>query len=145
MRQTGALWTELRFLFAISGILLAPSFAECQLPPPTPPIPTQVESPTAPSGQPGTRQESGGQGQQPRQTAPPEQDFTDNVDQTKHNRKSECRTRLAPGVSVRADRPLGNFSLAYAPEFFFPRNSIGELAVNQNLTGRAALFPTRSE
>jgi hypothetical protein len=71
-----------------------------------------------------------------------EEDFTDNVDQTKHNRKSEFRTRLAPGVSVRADRPLGNFSLAYAPEFFFPRNSIGELAVNQNLTGRAALFPT---
>jgi hypothetical protein len=71
-----------------------------------------------------------------------EEEFTDNADQTKDNRRSEFGTRVVPGISIRADRPVGSFSLSYAPQVFLPRNSIGDTELNQRLTARAALFPT---
>jgi Putative beta-barrel porin 2 len=70
-----------------------------------------------------------------------EEEYTDNANQTKDNRQSEFRTRLTPGISIRADRPLGNFSLAYAPQVFIPDNSIGNTEMNQNLSIRAGLRP----
>jgi len=71
-----------------------------------------------------------------------EEEFTDNVNQTQDNRKSEFRTRIVPGISVRADRPWVNLGLSYAPEVFIPRNSIGDTEINQNLSARALLWPT---
>jgi hypothetical protein len=71
-----------------------------------------------------------------------EEEFTDNADQTKTDRRSEFRTRIAPGFAVRADRPSVNFNLSYAPEVFIPNNSIGETEVNQNLSLRLGLWPT---
>ncbi|RPI07707.1 MAG: hypothetical protein EHM71_09960 [Zetaproteobacteria bacterium] len=71
-----------------------------------------------------------------------EEEFTDNADQTKNNRRSEFRTRIVPGLSVRSDRPWGNVSLAYAPEVFIPNNSIGETDLNQNLSLRFGLWPS---
>lgn len=70
-----------------------------------------------------------------------EEEFTDNADQTKDNRRSEFRTRIAPGISVRADRPSATVGLSYAPEVLFPRNSIGDTEVNQNASLRATLWP----
>jgi hypothetical protein len=70
-----------------------------------------------------------------------EEEFTDNADQTKDDRRSEFRTRVVPGVSIRADRPVGSFSLSYAPEVVFHDNSIDDTEVNQNLSARASLFP----
>ena len=71
-----------------------------------------------------------------------EEEYTDNANQTKNNRKSEFSTRLTPGISIRADRPVANASLSYAPSFFIQNNSIGETEFNQNLSLRAALWPT---
>jgi hypothetical protein len=71
-----------------------------------------------------------------------EEEFTDNADQTKDNRRSEFRTRVVPAIFIGVDRPLGRFSLSYAPEVFFPGNSIGDTELNQNLSARAALWPT---
>ncbi len=71
-----------------------------------------------------------------------EEEFTDNADQTKNNRRSEFRTRLVPGIAARADRPWAILNLSYAPEIVFRRNSVGDTEVNQSLSGRAALWPT---
>jgi hypothetical protein len=71
-----------------------------------------------------------------------EEEFTDNADQTKDNRRSEFRTRIVPGIAVRADRPSVNFNLSYAPEIFIPNNSIDETELNQNLSLRLGLWPT---
>jgi len=71
-----------------------------------------------------------------------EEEFTDNAFQTKDNRVSQISTRLTPGISIRADRPWVNASLSYAPSVFIQNNSIGDTEVNQNLSLRAALWPT---
>ena len=70
-----------------------------------------------------------------------EEEFTDNANQTKNDRQSEFRTRITPGLSVRADRPWVNLSLAYAPQVFIPDNSINATELNQNLSFRAGLWP----
>jgi len=71
-----------------------------------------------------------------------EEEYTDNADQTKNNRRSEFRTRVVPGLAVRVDRPLANLSLSYAPEVVIPNNSIGETELNQNLSARFSLWPS---
>jgi len=72
-----------------------------------------------------------------------EEEFTDNANQTKENRKSEFSTRVTPGLAVGADRPWGNLGLSYAPSIFIQNNSIGDTEVNQSLSARAALWPGR--
>ena len=71
-----------------------------------------------------------------------EEEFTDNANQTKDNRVSQFSTRLTPGISIRADRPWVNAGLSYAPSAFIQNNSIGDTELNQNLSLRAALWPT---
>jgi Putative beta-barrel porin 2 len=71
-----------------------------------------------------------------------DEEFTDNADQTKNNRRSEFRTRIVPGISVRADRPSATFSLSYAPEVVIPHSTSGDTELNQNLSARALLWPT---
>jgi hypothetical protein len=70
-----------------------------------------------------------------------EEEFTDNANQTKDNRKSEFSTRISPGISIGADRPWASFGLSYAPQVFIENNSIGETELNQSLSARAALWP----
>lgn len=72
-----------------------------------------------------------------------EEEFTDNADQTKDNRRSEFRTRIVPGIAVQADRPWLTASLLYAPEIFIPNNSISETELHQNLSLRGTLWPGR--
>ncbi len=71
-----------------------------------------------------------------------EEEFTDNADQTKNNRRSEFRTRIVPGISVRADRPWVNGSLSYAPEVVIQDNTLSQTEVNQNLSAGMTLWPT---
>ena len=70
-----------------------------------------------------------------------EEEFTDNANQTKENRKSEFSTRISPGIAIEAARPWANFSLAYAPSVFIENNSISDTELNQTLSARAALWP----
>jgi len=71
-----------------------------------------------------------------------EEEFTDNANQSKDNRVSQFSTRLTPGISMRADRPWVNASLSYAPSVFIQNNTISDTELNQNLSLRAALWPT---
>lgn len=77
-----------------------------------------------------------------RLTLTAEEEFTDNANQTKDNRISQFSTILTPGISIRADRPWVNASLSYAPSVFIQNNTIGDTELNQNLSLRAALWPT---
>ena len=70
-----------------------------------------------------------------------EEEFTDNANQTKENRKSEISTRVTPGLAIGADRSWANFGLSYAPSIFIENNSIGDTELNQSLSARAALWP----
>jgi predicted porin len=70
-----------------------------------------------------------------------EEEFTDNANQSKDNRISQFSTRIAPGVSIGADRPWANFGLSYAPQFFIEDNSIRNTEFNQTLSARVALWP----
>ena len=70
-----------------------------------------------------------------------EEEFTDNANQTKENRKSEFSTRVTPGIAIGAARPWADFSLSYAPSVFIQNNSIDDTELNQSLSARAALWP----
>jgi hypothetical protein len=71
-----------------------------------------------------------------------EEEFTDNADQQKDNRRSEFRTSIAPGAAARIQRPLGTFALVYAPRYFFPDNRLQDGALDHNLTIREVWTPT---
>ena len=70
-----------------------------------------------------------------------EEEFTDNADQTRTNRKSEFNTRIVPGIAIGAERPWANLALSYAPQIFIENNTVGDTEVNQSLSARAALWP----
>jgi predicted porin len=69
-----------------------------------------------------------------------EEEFTDNVNQTKENKESEFRTRLAPGITARLDRPNTSGLLLYAPQIFL--RDLDDVSVNHALTLRGRWRPT---
>ncbi len=71
-----------------------------------------------------------------------EEEFTDNANQTKNNRRSEFRTSIAPAVAAWIDRPSATASLRYAPRLFFPGNRTDDATLDQNLSVRAGWSPT---
>jgi len=71
-----------------------------------------------------------------------EEEFTDNVNQQKDNRKSEFRTSIAPVLASSFDRPLATLSMVYAPRYFLPGNRPEDAALDHNLTLRSGWSPT---
>jgi hypothetical protein len=71
-----------------------------------------------------------------------EEEFTDNVNQQKDNRKSEFRTSIAPGLAARIERLRTNLSLAYAPRYYLPGNRPEDATLDHNLTLRGGWSPT---
>lgn len=69
------------------------------------------------------------------------EEFTDNADQTKENRKSEFRTYVTPAVSFRMNRPNGSLNFDYAPTFFFPDNRVEDTRFDQYLSLRGSWNP----
>jgi hypothetical protein len=69
-----------------------------------------------------------------------EEEFTDNAEQTKHDKKSEFRTSLAPGIEARIDRPNTSAQAIYAPRYVI-RNET-DSTLDQALTLRGRWRPT---
>jgi hypothetical protein len=65
-----------------------------------------------------------------------DEEFTDNANETKNNRKSEFRTSVAPGLAARMDRPQGDLNFVYIPRFFYP-SRLDDSRFDQNLTFRS--------
>ncbi len=70
-----------------------------------------------------------------------DEEFTDNADETKHNRRSEFRTSIAPGLAAHVDRLNSNFAFIYAPRFFYP-SRLDDSRFDQNLTLRSGWNPS---
>ena len=71
-----------------------------------------------------------------------EEEFDDNVNQTKTNKQSEFRTNLYPGISAFLDRGTTTGYLLYAPRITMPNNNVSNTFVDQNLTARGRWKPT---
>jgi len=71
-----------------------------------------------------------------------EEEFTDNVNQQKDNRKSEFRTSIAPVLAASFDRPLATLGLVYAPRYFLPGNRPEDATLDHNLTLRSGWSPS---
>ncbi len=71
-----------------------------------------------------------------------EEEFTDNANQQKNNRRSEFRTSIAPALAVWIDRPLGTLSLRYAPRYFLPDNRTKDATLDHNVSFRAGWSPS---
>ena len=70
------------------------------------------------------------------------QEFTDNALQQKNDRQSEFRTNIAPGTSLKYERPNTTLNVVYVPKFVIPINTdIESSHVNQDLTLRTAWRP----
>ena len=70
-----------------------------------------------------------------------DEEFTDNADQTKHNRRSEFRTSVAPGLAARIDRPQASLDFSYTPRYFYP-SRLDDSRFDQNLTLRSGWNPS---
>ncbi len=71
-----------------------------------------------------------------------DEEYTDNVFQTKNNRKSAFQTNITPGLRFNHEGPNDTLNFTYAPTFFFSSNSEQGNNFNQYLTLRGALRPT---
>jgi hypothetical protein len=71
-----------------------------------------------------------------------EEEFTDNVNQQKDNRKSEFRTSIAPVLAASFERPLATLSFVYAPRYFLPGNRPEDASLDHNLTLRTGWSPS---
>jgi hypothetical protein len=71
-----------------------------------------------------------------------EEEFTDNVNQTKNDRKSEFRTSFAPGLSARVERPWTTINFVYNPRYFLPGNRPDAAALDHYLTLRSTWQPS---
>ena len=70
------------------------------------------------------------------------EEFTDNALQQKNDRQSEFRTNIAPGISLKYERPNTSLNFVYVPRFVIPINSeIESSHVNQDLSLRTAWRP----
>jgi hypothetical protein len=54
-----------------------------------------------------------------------QQEFTDNANQTRNDRKSEFRTTIAPGIAAQATGARSSINLAYAPRVIIPYGCSG--------------------
>ena len=70
-----------------------------------------------------------------------EEEFTDNANQTKDNRKSEFRTSVAPGLAAHVERPQASLDLGYTPRFFYPER-LSDAQLDHNLTLRSGWNPS---
>jgi len=70
-----------------------------------------------------------------------EEEFTDNANQTKDNKKSEFRTSVAPGLGAHVDRPQASLDLVYVPRFFYPER-LSDATLDHNLTLRSGWNPS---
>ncbi len=71
-----------------------------------------------------------------------EEEWTDNRNQTKTNRRSEFSTSIAPALAGWIDRPSATVSLRYAPRLVLPGNRLGDATLDHNLSARAGWSPT---
>ena len=71
-----------------------------------------------------------------------EEEFTDNVNQQKDNRKSEFRTSIAPALAASLERPFSGLSLVYTPRYFLPGNRPEDGTLDHNLTLRSSWSPS---
>ncbi len=70
-----------------------------------------------------------------------DEEYTDNVFQTKNNRQSAFQTNITPGLSFNDERANTTLNFTYAPTFFFSSNSQQGNEFNQYLTLRGAVRP----
>ena len=70
-----------------------------------------------------------------------DEEFTDNANETKDNRKSEFRTTVAPGIAAHLLRPQVSLDFAYVPRFFYP-SRLDDSTFDHNLSLRSGLKPT---
>ncbi len=70
-----------------------------------------------------------------------DEEYTDNVNQTKNNRQSAFQTNITPGLLFNHEGPNDTLNFTYAPTFFFSSNSEQGNQFNQYLTLRGALRP----
>jgi hypothetical protein len=70
-----------------------------------------------------------------------DEEYTDNVFQTKNNRQSAFQTNITPGLLFNHEGPNHTLNFTYAPTFFFSSNSEQGNQFNQYLTLRGALRP----
>jgi hypothetical protein len=66
-----------------------------------------------------------------------DEEFTDNANQTKHDRKSEFRTSVSPGLAARIQRPQASLNFVYAHRFFYP-SRLSDSPLGHNLTLRSS-------
>jgi hypothetical protein len=71
-----------------------------------------------------------------------EEEFTDNADQQKNNRRSEFRTRVAPGLAVHLEGARSSVDLAYSPRFFLPDDRPADTTLEHDLTLRGGWSPS---
>lgn len=71
-----------------------------------------------------------------------EEEFTDNANQQKDNRKSEFRTSIAPGLAAHIAGARTTLDLAYAPRYFLPGNRPEDATLDHNLTFRSSWNPS---
>ena len=68
-----------------------------------------------------------------------EEEYTDNADQTKTNRRSEFRTNIAAGVSAHLEGSRSNLDFAYSPRAVIFRNTPADTEVDHSLTLRGGV------
>ncbi len=71
-----------------------------------------------------------------------EEEFTDNADQTKENRRSEFRTNITPSLAVGINRPESTLNLVYVPRVVIFNDHPSDTTVEHDLTLRGAWTPT---
>ena len=71
-----------------------------------------------------------------------EGEFTDNANQQKTDRRSEYRTRVAPGMALAMERQQASLGLTYVPRFLMADGRAHDGAVEHDLTFRAGWKPT---
>jgi len=71
-----------------------------------------------------------------------EEEFTDNTNQTRDNRKSEFRTSIAPGFAAGIEGAQTSLNLVYAPRFFFRSDRFDDPKVDHDLTLRSGWSPS---
>lgn len=66
-----------------------------------------------------------------------DEEFTDNANQTKHDRTSEFRTSVSPGLAARIQRPQTSLDFVYAPRFWYP-SRLSDATLDHDLTLRSS-------
>jgi len=78
-------------------------------------------------------------------TATVEEEYTDNVNETKTNRQSQFRTNFYPGLGAFLDRTASSFYGLYAPRITYLNTNVDgsdNPAIDHNLTARGRWKPT---